>query len=239
LADMLLERDADRARIDALLEHARSGVSGVVIVSGEPGIGKSALLNYGVGKAVDMTILSTTGIEAESELPFSGLAELLRPILDHIGEIPPPQAAALAGALAIGPPVMSDPFAVSAATLSLIALAAERRPVFVAVDDAHWLDAASRDALVFVVRRLHADRVAVIFVIREGENTDLQLADFPLMTMHGLGFEGSSELLAESAGSPVPTRVAERIWQATQGNPLAILETPHLLTAAQLLGTEV
>ena len=235
---MFLGRDADRARVDALLEHARSGVSGMVIVSGEPGIGKSALLSYGVDAAVDMTILSATGIKAESELPFSGLAELLHPILDHIGEIPPPQAAALAGALAIGPPVMSDPFAVSAATLSLIAIAAESRPVFVAVDDAHWLDAASRDALVFAVRRLHADRVAVIFVIREGEKTDLQLADFARMTMQGLGFEASRELLAHGAGSPVPTRVAERIWQATQGNPLAILETPRLLTAAQLLGTE-
>src|ERR1700686_175445 len=208
---MFLGRDADSARIDALLEHARSGVSGMVIVSGEPGIGKSALLGYAVDTAVDMTILSTTGIKAESELPFSGLAELLHPILDHIGEIPPPQAAALAGALAIGPPVMSDPFAVSAATLSLIAIAAESRPVFVAVDDAHWLDAASRDALVFAVRRLHADRVAVIFVIREGEKADLQLADFPRMTMRGLGFEASSELLAERPGSPVPKRAAERI----------------------------
>ncbi len=235
---MFLGRAADRARIDALLDHARSGVSGMVIVSGEPGIGKSALLSYAVDAAVDMTILSTTGIKAESELPFSGLAELLHPILDQIGEIPPPQAAALAGALAIGPPVMSDPFAVSAATLSLIAIAAESRPVFVAVDDAHWLDAASRDALIFAVRRLHADRVAVTFVIREGDKTDLQLADFPRMTMQGLSFEASRDLLAQSAGSPVPTRVAERIWQATQGNPLAILEIPHLLTAAQLLGTE-
>src|ERR1700674_3054535 len=105
---MFLGREAEQARIDALLEHARSGVSGALLVCGEPGIGKSALLSYAAGKAIDMTILSATGIRSESELPFSGLAELLQPILHHIDEIPQPQAAALAGSLAIGPPVTSD-----------------------------------------------------------------------------------------------------------------------------------
>jgi DNA-binding CsgD family transcriptional regulator len=133
---------------------------------------------------------------------------------------------------------MSDPFAVSAATLSLIAAAAENGPLLAAVDDAHWLDAASRAALVFAARRLHADRVAFIFVIREGEKTDLQFADFPRMTLQGVGLETCRQLLAQGAGSPVPTGIAERIWEATLGNPLAILETPDQLTAAQLLGTE-
>src|SRR5438094_13208 len=235
---MFLGRDAEQARIDALLEHARSGVSGALIVSGEPGIGKSALLSYAADMALDMTMLSATGVKAESELAFSGLAQLLHPILDLIDEIPKPQAAALASALAFGPPVMSDPFAVSAATLSLIAAAAENSPLLAAVDDAHWLDAASRGALAFAVRRLHADRVAFIFVIREGEKTDLQFADLPRMTLQGVGFETCRELLARGAGSPVVARVAQRIWEETQGNPLAILETPRLLTAAQLLGTE-
>ena len=235
---MFLGRDAEQARIDALLEHARSGVSGALVVSGEPGIGKSALLSYAADKAVDMTMLSATGVEAESVLAFSGLAEVLDPILDRIDEIPKPQAAALAGALAIGPPTTSDPFAVSAATLSLIAAAAERRPLLAAVDDAHWLDAASRDALVFAARRLHADRVAFIFAIREGEEADLPFADFPRMTLQGVGFETCRQLLAQGAGSPVANGVAERIWDATLGNPLAILETPHQLTAPQLLGTE-
>ena len=235
---MVLGRAAEQARIDALLEHARSGVSGTLIVSGEPGIGKSALLSYAADKCLDMTMLSATGVKAESELAFSGLAELLHPILDLIDEIPKPQAAALASALAFGPPVMSDPFAVSAATLSLIAAAAENSPLLAAVDDAHWLDAASRGALAFAVRRLHADRVVFIFVIREGEKTDLQFADLPRMTLQGVGFETCRELLARGAGSPVAARVAQRIWEETQGNPLAILETPRLLTAAQLLGTE-
>jgi DNA-binding CsgD family transcriptional regulator len=235
---MFLGRDAEQARIDALLEHARSGVSGTLIVSGEPGIGKSSLLSYAADNALDMTMLSATGVKAESELAFSGLAELLHPILDLIDEIPKPQAVALASALALGPAVMSDPFAVSAATLSLIAAAAERRPLLAALDDVHWLDAASRDALVFAARRLHADRVAFIFVIREGEKTDLQFADFPRMTLQGISFETCRELLALGAGAPVAARVAQRIWEETEGNPLAILETPRLLTAAQLLGTE-
>ena len=208
---MFLGRDAEQARIDALLEHARSGVSGTLIVSGEPGIGKSALLSYAADKALDMTVLSATGVKAESELAFSGLAELLHPILERIDEIPKPQAAALASALALVPPVMSDPFAVSAATLSLIAAAAENGALLAAVDDAHWLDAASRGALVFAARRLHADRVAFIFVIREGEKTDLQFADFPRMTLQGIGFEMCRELLARGAGSPVAARVAQRI----------------------------
>src|SRR6202158_47144 len=235
---MFLGRDAEQARIDALLEHARSGVSGTLLVSGEPGIGKSALLNYAADKAPDMTMLSAAGVKAESELAFSGLAELLHPILDRIDEIPKPQAAALASALPLGPPAMSDPFAVSAATLSLIAAAAENSPLLAAVDDAHWLDAASRHALAFAARRLHADRVAFIFVILEGETTDLHFADFPRMTLQGIGFEACRKLLADGAGSPVAARVAQRIWEETQGNPLAVLEAPRLLTAAQLLGTE-
>ena len=235
---MFLGREAEQARIDGLLEHARSGVSGTLVVSGEPGIGKSSLLSYAADKALDMTMLSATGVKAESELAFSGLAELLHPILDLIDEIPKPQAAALASALALGPPVMSDPFAVSAATLSLIAVAAENSPLLAVVDDAHWLDAASRDALVFAARRLHADRVAVIFVIREVMKTDLQFADFSRMTLEGVGFEVCRELLEHSAGSRVPTGVAQRIWESTLGNPLAILETPRLLTAAQLSGAE-
>lgn len=114
--------------MDALLAHARTAISGALVVRGEPGIGKSALLQYAVDRADGMTVLSATGIESESELPFSGLSEFLHPVLGLLDEIPPPQAGALAGALAVGPPGAQDRFTISVATLSLLAAAAEQRP---------------------------------------------------------------------------------------------------------------
>src|SRR5256885_5763554 len=123
---MLVGREREQATIDALLEHARSGISGTLLVCGEPGIGKSALLRYAELTANGMTVLTASGIESESELPFGGLAELLQPVRELIPEVPAPQAAALMGALALGPPSTSDPFAIFAATLSILAASAER-----------------------------------------------------------------------------------------------------------------
>src|SRR5207237_6014064 len=125
---MLVGREREQATIDALLEHARSGISGTLLVCGEPGIGKSALLRHAELTANGMTVLTASGIESESDLPFSGLAEFLEPVRDLIPGIPSPQAAALMGALALGPPRGSDPFAIFAATLSVLAAAAERPP---------------------------------------------------------------------------------------------------------------
>src|SRR5690348_15139835 len=150
---MLVGRGDEQARIEALLADAASGVSRALVIRGEPGIGKSALLRYAAERAEGLTVLRATGIESESELPFSGLSELLRPLIGRLNDIPPPQAAALAGALALGPPVAEDGFTIRLATLSLLAHAAEQRPVLALVDDAHWLDASSRDALLFTARR--------------------------------------------------------------------------------------
>ncbi|MDQ6712447.1 MAG: AAA family ATPase [Candidatus Dormibacteraeota bacterium] len=239
MGPMLVGRAEELSRIAALLEHARSGVSGALVLRGEPGIGKSALLREALTPAEGMTILSVTGIEAESELPFSGLSELLFPVLDLLPEIPGPQADALAGALALGPALATpDPFAVSAATLSLMAVAAERRPVLAIVDDAHWLDAASRDALLFAVRRLHADRIAVLFGVREGEEVEFRPPGIPELAVEGISAEASRELIARSAGKLVPNPVADGVHRATHGNPLAILESLEVLSAGQLAGTE-
>ena len=239
MGQMLVGRGEELARIAALIEHARSGVSGVLILRGEPGIGKSALLREALTNAEGMSILSATGIEAESELPFSGLSELLFPLLDLLPEIPGPQADALAGALALGPAVGApDPFAVSAATLSVLAVAAERRPVLAILDDAHWLDAASRDALLFAARRLHADRIAVLLGVREGEAAEFRPPGIPDLCIEGISSEASRELIARSAGTPVPNPVADRLHRATRGNPLAILESLEVLPAGQLAGTE-
>lgn len=238
MVGMLVGRHDELARIEALLEHARSGVSGTLIVRGEPGIGKSRLLRQAAAQADDMTVLGTTGLEAESELPFAGLSELLFPILDLIPEIPEPQAAALTAALALGPPIDTDPFAVSAATLSLLAVAAERRPVLVIIDDAQWLDAASRDALLFAVRRLHADRAAVVFAVREGEAVDFQPPGIEELVMSGVDASAARELMTSSVAGPVSMAVADQVHAATHGNPLAILESVQVLSPGQLAGTE-
>src|SRR6266511_622505 len=164
---MLLGRQRERDRIDALLAQARSGASGALLVVGEPGSGKSALLADAFACADGLTALWARGVESEIELAFSGLAQLFgSELLDHLEAIPGPQAAALAGALALGPPVPGDPFTVYTATLSLLAAAAEERPLLAVVDDLHWLDAASTAALLFVARRLRAEGIALLLAAR-------------------------------------------------------------------------
>ncbi len=235
---MLLGRGAEQARIDALLAQARDGTSGALVIRGEPGIGKSALLRYAVGQCNDMTVLWATGMEAESELAFAGLSELLHPVLGLLGEIPSPQAEALAGALALGPPGAQDRFTISVATLSLLAAAAEQRPVLAVVDDAHWLDAPSRDALLFATRRLQADQAVLLFAARVGEPVVFEAPAIPELVLGGIDQESCNALLMGSGGVEVSPEVAGAILEATRGNPLAILEAPRVLTRAQLSGRE-
>lgn len=238
MVGMLVGRRDELARIDVILDHARSGVSGALIVRGEPGIGKSTVLRHAAARAGDMTVLRTTGLEAESELPFAGLSELLFPILELMPEIPKPQAAALTAALALGPPVETDPFTVSAGTLSLLAVAAERRPLLAIIDDAQWLDAASRDAVLFAVRRLHADRAAILFAVREGEVVDFRPSGIEELIMSGVEAIAARELMSSSIAGPVSRAVADQVHAATNGNPLAILESVQVLSPSQLAGTE-
>jgi DNA-binding CsgD family transcriptional regulator len=235
---MLLGRRDEQARVDALLADAWTAISGALVVRGEPGIGKSALLRYAAGRADGMTVLSATGIESESELPFLGLSELLHPVLGLLDEIPPPQAGALAGALAVGPPGAQDRFTICVATLSLLAAAAERRPVLAMIDDAHWLDASSREALVLAARRLHADRAVLLFAARDGEQATFEAPGVPQLTLQGVDRDACDRLLARCGASEVSAPVAERIWEATGGNPLAILEIPRVLSPAQLSGRQ-
>jgi DNA-binding CsgD family transcriptional regulator len=233
---MLLGRRRERGRLDALLSQARAGRSGALVLIGDPGIGKSALLTDALARAEGMTALWGRGVESEIELAFSGLAQLLRPgVLGLLEAIPGPQAAAMAGALAVGPPVPGDPFTVYAATLSLLAAVAEQGPVLVVVDDLHWLDAASSAALLFVARRLRAEGIALLFSARPGfvrfpaEVAELELA--------GLDRDSAAALLGRSARQIDP-RVAEHLLAETGGNPLALLELPAVLSEGQLAGRE-
>ena len=219
---MLVGRTAERLALDRLLADARLGRSGVLALVGEPGIGKTALLDYAAETAAGMRVLRARGIESEAEVPFAGLSELLRPALDALDRIPAPQAAALTGALALGPPGgAQDRFAIGAATLSLLSAWADEEPLALLVDDAHLLDGSSAGALLFAARRLVADPIALALTAREGERSLLDGADLRVVRVAGLD-RADAEALLEPAN--VTGDVVERLYSATGGNPLALLE---------------
>jgi DNA-binding CsgD family transcriptional regulator len=227
-------REAERERIDTLLSGARAGSGGALVLRGEPGIGKSALLRYAEDRADDMRVLRARGVEAEAELPFSGLHELLRPALELLDEIPERQAGALRGAFGLGPPLDAR-LLIGAGTLSLLAAAAEEQPLLCLIDDAHWLDAASSDAFVFVARRLEADSVTVLFAAREQEPRVFEPPGIADLTLTGLELAEAVELMR---GSGLPERVVNDLYRAATGNPLALLELPGALTEKQRTGQE-
>src|SRR5262245_18075117 len=158
---MLHGRRAESAAIDQLLAGARGGRSGALVIRGEAGVGKTALLAYATERAGGMHVLQGVGIESESQLAFAGLHLLVRGVVDCLGALPAPQAAALEGAIGLSAAEAPDRFLVSAAVLSLLAEVAEEGPVLCLVDDAQWLDEPSADALVFAARRLEAEHVAM------------------------------------------------------------------------------
>src|SRR5688572_26811641 len=170
---MLLGRERERSLIEGLMSGARVGQSAVLVLTGEVGIGKSALLEDAAASATGMRLLRATGTESEAEVPFGALLQLLRPALVHLDRIPAPQADALATDLALRPGTGSDRFAIGAATLSLLSRFAEDQPLAVVVDDAHLLDQPSAQALVFAARRLTADPVVVLAAVRAGEASPL------------------------------------------------------------------
>jgi DNA-binding CsgD family transcriptional regulator len=222
---MLVGRDREQQTLIRLLDAARAGRSGVLAIAGEAGIGKSALLAYAEEQAVCMNVLRARGVQSEAHIPFAGLFELLRPALSWIDQIPDPQAAALESALALRPAASAPGrFAVGAATLSLLAAYAEKAPVAVLVDDAHWLDGSSADALLFAFRRLVADPVAVVLAVREGERSLLDGADLLTLRLAGLDSASAAELLRYQAGEPLRQDLADRIHRETGGNPLALVE---------------
>jgi DNA-binding CsgD family transcriptional regulator len=217
---MLLGRAEERRRIETVLETARSGQSAVLGFVGEPGIGKTALLTYAAERAEGFRILRARAVEAESHIPFSSLLELLRPVLSRLTDIPSQQAMSLESALALRPARPTERFAVGAAALGLLASAAEDEPVAVMIDDAHWLDPSSAEALRFTFRRLLADRVAAFVAAREGEPSFLDESGLPTTRVVGLARTDATALLAGHLGP----ELIESAVRSTGGNPLALLE---------------
>src|SRR4051794_8939849 len=193
MSAVLIGRDPERAEIRARLEAARSGVSSVLVVVGDPGIGKSALLEDARENAGG-PVLSTVGMEGEAGIAYVNLADVFRPCLKMLDAVPQRQADALASAFAIGPSRPADRFTVSAATLNLLAAVASHDPVLVTVDDAQWLDQASADALVFAATRLEAEGVVLLFAVRPGHLAH-QLNRFPTVTLSGLDASSARQLI--------------------------------------------
>jgi predicted ATPase len=232
---VLVGRHEERQQINGLLAAARLGSSAALVLRGEAGIGKTALLDHAIASAKDMRVLRTRGIQSESELPFSGLLELLRPLIGSLDRIPARQAAALKGALALEAADDTDSFAVYAGTLNLLVVAAEQEPVLVVIDDAHWLDRGSADALAFASRRLGSEGIAVLWAIRDGEPAGPSTEGLEELVVRGLEAEAAVDVVAMAADDVAP-ETARALASLTQGNPLALLELPQMLTAEQRAG---
>ncbi len=236
---MFVGRERERARIDRLLQDARAGRSATLLLHGEAGIGKTALMRWAIGQASGMRVLRARGIETESDIPFAGLAELVTPLLDRLDDIPDVQARALRGALALGPATPHDRFTVPAGLLSLLAVAAEEQPVLVSIDDAQWLDEPSLEAFLFAGRRLEAEGVAMLGSLRDG--TAVSTMDVPWlerMPVPPLADEEARELLGSGQPERLAPSVADRLVSTAAGNPLALLEIPRLLSDGQRAGRE-
>jgi DNA-binding CsgD family transcriptional regulator len=225
----LYGRQAEQRAIDNLLASAREGRSAAVVVRGEAGMGKTALLDYAAVGADGMLVLRAVGIETEAELAFAGLHLLLRPVLDHIEALPGPQATALHGALGLSEIGSQDPFLTRLAVLSLMSDLAEDRPVLCLIDDAHWLDRASADALLFTARRLEAEGVVMVLAARVGPPpfTTPGLCD---LTLAPLDSDQASQLLEERAGH-LASALRGRVLAEADGNPLALVELAAAVTA--------
>jgi DNA-binding CsgD family transcriptional regulator len=232
---VLVGRDAERAGITALLEAARGSCGGALVIRGVAGSGKSALLADTAAAAADMTVLRTQGVESESPLAFAALQRLLRPLRKGVGGLPAPQRAALQAAFG-EVEGEGDRFLAFLGTLSLLADAAEEHPVLVIADDAHWLDKASAAALLFVTRRLQAERVALLFAARDGDASGFDAGELPCLTLGGLSGEAAGQLLRRRAPEDVDAAVRDRLVAATGGNPLALGELSGVLSADQLSG---
>jgi DNA-binding CsgD family transcriptional regulator len=232
---MLVGRDRECAGLDALIGRVRAGGSAALVITGEAGIGKTSLLEHAVSQADGLQVLRARGAESEQNLPFAGLADLVSPILEDLNTLPSPQRAALAGALAVGPAMPADRFAVCAATLGLLAAAAAKQPVLAVVDDAHWLDAASAQAVEFTARRLGTEGIGVVVAVRDGMPSYFDPARIDSVTVTGLDRAGAGDLLART-GRPIAPLVAGQLADGVGGNPLALLELSATLTQSQLAG---
>src|SRR6476619_3883824 len=232
-AMQLLGRQREREVLARVLEAAREGHGGVLALYGEPGVGKTALLEYAAEAGGDFTVVRAVGVEGEMELAFAAVQQLCSPSLHLTERLPEPQRVALEVALGLstGPP--PNTFLVGLAVLNLVSEAADEQPVLCLVDDAQWLDRASARVLAFVARRLLAERIAMVFAARESIDTLRGVAE---LRVEPLNRRDARALLDSVLPARLDERVLERIVVETHGNPLALLELPRGLSPAELAG---
>ena len=232
----LLGRHTECEAIDGLLAAARDGLSGLLLLTGEPGIGKTRLLEYAAADAADLHVIRLAGVESEIRLGFGALHRLLRPFLDRILGLPVPQRDALSAAFGLIGSAPPDRYLVGLATLNVLASVAAEKPVLCLVDDVHWLDRESAEALAFTARRLHADSLAFILAAR-GEASDQSVfASLGTLPLGGLAAQEAKALLASRVAGYLDAAVAEQIVAGTGGNPLALTEITARLSPEQLAG---
>lgn len=230
---MLIGRDHEIALLRAVVDRVRAGESDVLVLTGEPGIGKTALLRDLRASAKGVLVLGTTGIQGESDIPYAHLADVLRPCYPDIAALPERQAAALSSAFAIGPSVPADRFVISVAVLNLLSLLASRAPVVVLVDDLQWVDRSSREALLFVAHRLQAEAVGLVLAVRSGTDAALRLDRFTTIRLSGLSEPACRQLVDQSRRSR-SRATTEALVAGSGGNPLALLELPLVAGAARV-----
>jgi DNA-binding CsgD family transcriptional regulator len=231
----LRDRRPECEALDQLLDRVRAGESQVLVVRGEAGVGKTALLDYAVERASGFRVARATGVQSEVELAFAGLQQLCAPMLDRLEHLPDPQRGALGTAFGLTGGEPPDRFLVGLAVLSLLSDAAEGQPLACVVDDAQWLDQASLQALAFVARRLLAEPVALIFAVRDPSD-EQELTGLPELVPRGLSDDDARELLETATQGPMDERVRDRIVAEARGNPLALLELPRALTPEEMAG---
>jgi AAA ATPase domain len=231
-------RSSERELLDGLLTRVREGASEALVIRGEAGVGKSALLRYTARQAAGFQVAQLTGIEAEMELPYAGLHQLCTALPDRIDALPAPQKAALTTALGLVAGTVPERFIVGLAMLSLLSAVVEDRPVLCLVEDAQWLDAATAQIIGLVALRVHAESVAIVVAVRDpadGHDFD----GLPELRLEGLPEHDAGTLLASVVTGRLDDHVADRIVGESRGNPLALLELPARMSAAELVGFEV
>jgi DNA-binding CsgD family transcriptional regulator/tetratricopeptide (TPR) repeat protein len=233
-ASGLVGRDVERARLSSLLALASEGQSGVLALVGEPGAGKSSLLDQIEVDASGFTILRAAGSEMEQGLAFAALANLIRPMIARLDALPAVQRDALRSALAIGESQLVDRFAAYVAVLGLISAESEHGPLLLLVDDLHWLDPASAEAILFVSKRLAAERALVVLATRD-EGREL-LRDIPTLELRGVGPDDVVALVLDRTGQSISRAVSMQLHLQTAGNPLALIEASRILDAEQRVG---
>jgi hypothetical protein len=227
-------RDSECETLRGLIDAVRSGTSQVLVLRGEPGVGKTALLEYVTEFATGFRCVQVAGVQSDMELAFAGLQQLCAPLLNHLGELPEPQREALNVAFGRGIGATPDRFLVGLAVLSLIAAAANDQPLLCIVDDAQWLDEVSVQTLAFVARRLLAEPIAMVFAARERGAEALR--GLPELAIRGLSDGDARELLESVVVGAIDPRVRDRIVAETRGIPLAIIEVPRSVSATELAG---